>query len=127
MAQLAALRVMVDTLGLRQQRQHQHQHQYQQQRGSTDDGGSSRRRAESSPLREIQVIAQDPAFNSLDVRLLRDAEGIEVLSEPQAWTLIDETTFLYAPHCERSVLLPNLRGRRPGLLVCNCLEQVVDG
>ncbi|KAI9676465.1 MAG: hypothetical protein M1817_000622 [Caeruleum heppii] len=73
-----------------------------------------------------QIYAQDPVFNSLDEQLLATM-NITVVQDPEAFDLIDETTFLLAPHCERSFLLPGLRGRDPLLVVANSFESLLNG
>ena len=46
------------------------------------------------------LVAQDPAFNETDRKLLRDIAGFEVVDSPIGFDLIDENTFLFAPHLE---------------------------
>ncbi|KAI5279883.1 hypothetical protein KEM54_003984 [Ascosphaera aggregata] len=55
--------------------------------------------ASSNP---IKCYAQDPVFNELDIKLL-ESLGITVLTDT-AFTLVDRTTFLYAPGAERAQL-----------------------
>ena len=45
-------------------------------------------------------MAQDPAFNETDRKLLREIIGFESVETPTGFDLIDENTFLYAPHLE---------------------------
>ena len=44
------------------------------------------------------MIAQDPAFTELDKRMLCEVMGFEVVETPTAFNLIDQFTFVYAPH-----------------------------
>lgn len=73
-----------------------------------------------------QIYAQDPVFSSLDEELL-DSMNITVVKHPTAFELIDEQTFLFAPHCDRSFLLPGLREREPLLVIANSFESLLDG
>ncbi|OAX81499.1 hypothetical protein ACJ72_04157 [Emergomyces africanus] len=51
--------------------------------------------------------AQDPVFNTLDKQLL-ESHGIRVVEHPEAFTLINERTFLYSPGAERVHILDML-------------------
>ncbi|KAK2782344.1 hypothetical protein FQN53_009778 [Emmonsiellopsis sp. PD_33] len=59
---------------------------------------------EDTPSRPIQqCYAQDPVFNTLDKQLL-ESIGILVVQDPEAFSLVNERTFLYSPGAERSHL-----------------------
>ncbi|OJD14359.1 hypothetical protein AJ78_05294 [Emergomyces pasteurianus Ep9510] len=51
--------------------------------------------------------AQDPVFNTLDKQLL-ESQGVRVVQHPEAFTLINERTFLYSPGAERVHILDML-------------------
>ncbi|KAI9717563.1 MAG: hypothetical protein M1812_004704 [Candelaria pacifica] len=69
-----------------------------------------------------QVYAQDPFFNELDKELLKSL-SIHVIEDPVAFSHIGPTTFVYGPHCERSILLRALEGRDPALVISTCVEE----
>jgi SRR1 len=75
---------------------------------------------------DIPIYAQDPVFNTLDVSFL-SSHLITVLPTPTALSHLTATTFLFAPHCERSFLLPVLGGHDPALVICNDIEASVAG
>jgi hypothetical protein len=72
------------------------------------------------------VYAQDPVFNTLDASFL-SSHSIMVLPSPTALSRLTSTTFLFAPHCERSFLLPALEGKDPEIAMCNDIEASVMG
>ena len=74
----------------------------------------------------IPVYAQDPVFNTLDTSFL-SSRLITVVPTPTALTHLASTTFLFAPHCERSFLLPVLGSHDPALAICNDIEASVTG
>ncbi|KAI9812212.1 MAG: hypothetical protein M1832_000481 [Thelocarpon impressellum] len=84
--------------------------------------------AASAGLRDepCPLYAQDPAFNALDEALLASF-GISVVPDPDAFGLMDASTFLYAPHCERSFLYPAVDGKEPALAICNGFASAVSG
>ncbi|EED17520.1 conserved hypothetical protein [Talaromyces stipitatus ATCC 10500] len=55
---------------------------------------------EDDDEKEIEIIAQDPVFNTLDVELLSSL-GIEVVNTPEGFNAVNERTFLFAPGAER--------------------------
>ncbi|KAL1991780.1 hypothetical protein VTN49DRAFT_5088 [Thermomyces lanuginosus] len=57
----------------------------------------------ASPSRSVEVYAQDPVFNELDVQLLSSLD-IAVVSHPAGFEMVDNRTFLYAPGAERKHL-----------------------
>ncbi|KAL7274519.1 hypothetical protein RUND412_002581 [Rhizina undulata] len=70
------------------------------------------------------VFAQDPVFLPLDKKIFQ-VRNIHVLEMPEADKLIDDETFLYAPHLEFSVLrkvLPSC----PAITICNDLEKFMS-
>ncbi|KAI9812316.1 MAG: hypothetical protein M1827_004765 [Pycnora praestabilis] len=72
------------------------------------------------------IYAQDPVFNDLDKELLGSL-NITVIEDPQVFSRIDQSTFVYAPHCERSFLLPGLAGKNPALMVGNDMAHMITG
>jgi hypothetical protein len=72
------------------------------------------------------VIAQDPTFNGLDAAFLASLH-ITVVAHPTAFERIAPSTLVFAPHCERGFFYPGMRGREPGLVICNAFEEVIDG
>ncbi|KZF24631.1 hypothetical protein L228DRAFT_266951 [Xylona heveae TC161] len=74
-----------------------------------------------------KVYAQDPVFNHMDIEFLKNSCNITVLPDPEAFAKIDSSTFLYAPHCERTFLLPGLKGKKPALSISNTMETLVNG
>ena len=72
-----------------------------------------------------QVYVQDPAFNSLDEDFLRGL-GYEIISSPEGFEKIDETTFLFAPHLEWPIYLAALREACPSLCVGNDVREYLD-
>ena len=52
----------------------------------------------------VLVTFQDPAFTEVDKTFLTARLGHSVVETPQAFDLIDEETFLFAPHLEHDVL-----------------------
>ncbi|KAH0538696.1 hypothetical protein FGG08_004713 [Glutinoglossum americanum] len=80
----------------------------------------------SSPTDDVSIYAQDPVFNTLDISFL-SSRSITVLTSPAALSHITSATFLFAPHCERSFLLPALEGKDPEVVMCNDVEASVIG
>ncbi|KAI9664292.1 MAG: hypothetical protein M1829_005847 [Trizodia sp. TS-e1964] len=79
---------------------------------------------ETHPLQA--VLAQDPVFNHLDRAFLLSL-GITVLDHPAALSSITPTALVYAPHAERSFMLPALKGTAPAVLVSNSFERMLSG
>jgi SRR1 len=75
---------------------------------------------------EITTFAQDPVFNTLDKALLESLD-ITVAETPDGFALIDDSTYIYAPHCERKFFLPALRNKDPALVICNDMEWHISG
>ncbi|KAL6718874.1 hypothetical protein ACLMJK_003108 [Lecanora helva] len=73
-----------------------------------------------------QVIFQDPAFSDLDKSFLRSL-GYVVVEDPQAFSTIDENTFVFAPHLEVAQTAISLENRKPTLFVGNDLSNYVNG
>lgn len=71
------------------------------------------------------MIAQDPLFNEIDKRLLREVAGLEVVETPAAFDLIDESTFLYAPHLEDKLYSLAL-AKKPMVTFGNIIEHYMD-
>ncbi|KAI9745355.1 MAG: hypothetical protein M1835_002618 [Candelina submexicana] len=67
-----------------------------------------------------QMYAQDPCFNELDKQSL-ESMGIQILEDPEAFAHIGTTTFVYGPHCERSLLLRAFEGKDPALVISTCI------
>ncbi|KAI9755685.1 MAG: hypothetical protein M4579_004183 [Chaenotheca gracillima] len=82
------------------------------------------------PALRSSCIAQDPVFNELDMDFLATTHQVTILRDPEkAASHISNSTFLYAPHCEWSFLLPALQGgaMSPSLVVCNDIEPLISG
>lgn len=73
-----------------------------------------------SPVGSGKVFAQDPVFNVMDKQLL-DFVGVEVVQDPDAFSLVTERTFLYAPGAERTHL-GRLLSKNPVLFFGGPLE-----
>jgi hypothetical protein len=41
--------------------------------------------------------------------------------------MMDESTVIYAPHCERSFFFPGIKGKDPQLVICNSMEPLISG
>ena len=67
-----------------------------------------------------RCFAQDPVFNSLDQEFLQSI-GIEVVQTPEAFGMVNEKTFLYAPGAERTHLL-DLLSKNPAAFFGGPLE-----
>ncbi|KAL1958700.1 hypothetical protein VTO42DRAFT_4043 [Malbranchea cinnamomea] len=72
------------------------------------------------PVTIGKCYAQDPVFNFLDKEFL-DSIGIEVLEDPDAFALVDDRTFLYAPGAERTHL-SQLLSKDPAIFFGGPLE-----
>ena len=68
------------------------------------------------------VYVQDPVFNSLDETFLRSL-GYNVVFTPEAFTKIDESTFLFAPHLEWPVYYTALQNVSPRLCIGNNMQE----
>ena len=66
------------------------------------------------------MFAQDPVFNNMDKELLNFV-GVEVVEDPEAFSLVSEHTFLYAPGAERTHLA-RLLSKNPVLFFGGPLE-----
>jgi len=73
----------------------------------------------------ISLIAQDPEFNEVDRQLLRDIAGFEVVQTPAAFELVDDSTFLFAPHVEDTYYSIAL-AKKPFLTFGNALDHYLD-
>ena len=74
----------------------------------------------------MTLFAQDPIFNALDIDFLSSLD-VTTVESPDAFDMIAESTFVYAPHCERSFFFPGIIGRDPSLVICNSMEQSISG
>lgn len=68
-----------------------------------------------------QVYMQDPVFNSMDEDFLRSF-GYEIISSPDGFEKIDDTTFLFAPHLEWPVYLAALQKGPYSLCIGNDVQ-----
>ena len=69
-----------------------------------------------------QVFVQDPIFNSLDETFLRSL-GYTIVSTPEGFTKIDESTFLFAPHLEWPIYYTALQNVSPSLCIGNNMQE----
>lgn len=65
-----------------------------------------------------RVYVQDPVFNSLDEDFLRSL-GYNIVSTPEGFTKVDQSTFLFAPHLEWPVYFTALQNLLPSLCIGN--------
>ncbi|KAF8457517.1 hypothetical protein BGX38DRAFT_798152 [Terfezia claveryi] len=82
-------------------------------------------RSYSVTVEGVSLIAQDPEFNEVDRQLLRDIAGFEVVQTPTAFELIDDSTFLFAPHVEDTFYSIAL-AKKPCLTFGNSLDHYLD-
>ena len=69
-----------------------------------------------------RVYVQDPIFNSLDEIFLRGL-GYNIVSTPEGFTKIDESTLLFAPHLEWPVYYTALQNVSPSLCIGNNMQE----
>ncbi|KAG7008462.1 hypothetical protein G7Y79_00005g016030 [Physcia stellaris] len=69
-----------------------------------------------------QVYVQDPVFNSLDEAFLSNL-GYDIVSTPEGFANIDESTFLFAPHLEWPVYFTALQNVSPSLCIGNNMQE----
>lgn len=67
------------------------------------------------------VYFQDPKFTDFEVQFLRGL-GYRVIEDPQAFSLVDSTTFLFAPVVCYDVWLKALEHASPALYIGNCVD-----
>ncbi|KAI9832029.1 MAG: hypothetical protein M1819_004573 [Sarea resinae] len=86
---------------------------------------------DTSPSHQpLKTYAQDPVFNALDTAFLTSLPrplDMTIVADPAAVALIKPSTLVYAPHCERSFLLPALHGRNPAMLLGNDMDALLTG
>ena len=70
------------------------------------------------PSLSPQIIFQDPAFTPSDIAYL-ESLGHRVVETPAAFDMIDDTTFLFAPHLERGVYAAAVAGKKLPALSCS--------
>lgn len=80
---------------------------------------------ENSLSERSQIYIQDPVFNDLDVAFFKSL-GFTVLSDPEAFDYISQSTFLFAPHLEIEVYVKALEKAKPGLCVGTDLGECLD-
>ena len=68
-----------------------------------------------------EAIFQDPVFNAIDHAFLKDRD-YTIVEDPSAFSMIDDTTFLFAPHLEWVHLATALEGANPSLCVCGDID-----
>jgi hypothetical protein len=73
-----------------------------------------------------EIIFQDPNFNAQDKAFLV-SRGYTILEDPEAFSKIDDNTFLFAPHLDFSVLATALEKCTPAICVSNDMSQYIDG
>lgn len=73
-----------------------------------------------------EVIFQDPAFNARDKTFLT-SHGYAVLEHPEAFSKVDDNTFLFAPHLEVGVLATALEHGTPAVCISNNMTYYFDG
>ena len=72
------------------------------------------------------VIFQDPAFTPIDIQFLESLK-YTVVDDPAAFSLIDDATFVFAPHLECEFIAKALENARPALCITNDLDAYVSG
>ena len=79
------------------------------------------------------MIAQDPAFNSVDKPFLRNhardpgRPNVRIPDSPYAWHEIDQATFALAPFLEFLCAFPQLRNERLPLALMDDKDRMIDG
>lgn len=73
-----------------------------------------------------EVVFQDPAFNAQDKAFLT-SHCYTVLQDPEAFSEIDDNTFLFAPHLEAGVLATALENSIPAVCISNNMSHYFDG
>ncbi|WEW55962.1 hypothetical protein PRK78_001397 [Emydomyces testavorans] len=76
--------------------------------------------SQTKTINAENLYAQDPVFNDMDKKLLQSI-GFKVVQDPQAFSMVEEGTFLYAPGAER-VHLMKLLPHNPVLFFGSCLD-----
>lgn len=74
---------------------------------------------------DVELFAQDPVFNSVDVALLREL-GISVLPNPKAFARIDSTAFVFAPHYPIAAWSEEMRSGAASLIIGNHVSEGLD-
>ncbi len=74
----------------------------------------------------ISLYAQDPIFNDTDGAFLSTLE-INVLGDPEAFSLADASAFVFAPHFPVAFWSANMRLGCAGLIIGNDIEQALFG
>ena len=72
------------------------------------------------------VFFQDPAFNAIDETFL-EGLGYTVLVDPAAFAMIDDRSFVFAPHLEVAQTSMSLEKSTPALFIGNNLDGYVNG
>lgn len=73
-----------------------------------------------------EIVFQDPIFNSVDVAVLQSL-GYTVVETPDAFSKLNSTTFLFAPHLECFNYATALEAATPVLSVGSDLERYAEG
>ena len=71
------------------------------------------------------MIFQDPIFNATDRAFLKDRD-YAIVEDPSAFSMIDGTAFLFAPHLEWIHLATALEGASPSLCVCGDIDGFIS-
>ena len=77
-------------------------------------------------ISNIPVVAQDPAFSTLDKEFLQ-AHGTTVIEDPNGFDLIDANTLVYAIHCYPTIYQQVGKKGGPAVLVGNNLKGRTTG
>ncbi|KAL8717800.1 MAG: hypothetical protein Q9225_004997 [Loekoesia sp. 1 TL-2023] len=77
------------------------------------------------PDKQFTIYIQDPVFNDLDSAFLKSL-GYTVLSDPEAFDHITQSTFLFAPHLEVDVFVKALGRAKPRLCVGTDIGECLD-
>ena len=86
----------------------------------------------------MPITFQDPIFNAADEVFLTTylptlftsatvTVTVTVVKDPEAFSLVDSGTFLFAPHLECGVFARALEGSKPVLCIGSDIAEYVDG
>ena len=72
------------------------------------------------------IIFQDPVFNTVD-KIYLATHGFTIVDDPQAFSEIDNETFVFAPHLEVAQIAAALETERPAIFIGNNLDGYGNG